>query len=191
MCVYRVHYWGADSVLGFCGASANCFFQILIIRYAVMAAPLLAGEALWPEPSISVNECEICSPPSKCIFFTCHYPQHGNQYVLSLNAPLVFNFTRGRGQTVHDRWKTSVYTPGQVVWAKSSQRKHLCTMMKGGLFLGWSKFLWQNGRDMDVFVLNLQSVFSAFLRYLHHIGAPAYQVQATFSSRERGCRVPW
>lgn len=70
------------------------------------------------------------------------------------------------------------------------EKKHLCMITKWGLFWGWSKLLWQDGRDVDVFVLNIHPVFSAFLRYLHHIGAPAYQVQATFSSRERGCRVP-
>lgn len=47
---------------------------------------------------------------------------------------------------------------------------------------------------MDVFVLNIHPVafaVSTLPRYLHHIGAPAYQIQAPFSSRERGCRVSW
>lgn len=62
------------------------------------------------------------------------------------------------------------------------------------LFLGWSELVWHDGLDMDVFVLNIHSVVFALPtnpRYLHHIGAPAYQVQAAFSSRECCRRVTW
>lgn len=55
----------------------------------------------------------------------------------------------------------------------------------------WAEFVGHDGWDMDVLVLNIHSVLFAHSRYLHHIGAPAYQVQAAFPSRERGCCVPW